>query len=1192
MKTFLLTLLLLFFICVTGRSEDEIVSYRLTMENGLPDNNIRSIYQDELGYLYLKGLHGIYKYDGYLFSETKSSEIGKLLLSQNTVGNRIHDVFYDNLGNRMELKSDGNLLYTDKRTRKSFELHIASPIRYKYSQMKCRVITTKNGQVWISTNCEGIYVYDKNNRRLLRHITKDSPEHIITTNYIVYMMQDRDGNIWASGEYHGLACIQVRPKNYSVINFNTDVDEKSNSVRMLTRLDDGRILISDMYGRLMESTDELKSIKTVYQDKDNFISACLDSRQRLWLGSRMYGQSVDGKMYGDKRTDCIVKDRRGRMWVCGLHLGLKQVNLSGSKYSERSYLQGIGKFEGRVLLMDHRGDLWLGTDKGLFVFNPDQLLANPNRYVKVMDGYVKCLYEDKAGRLWVGVRGKGALYGDNGKSSARHFASLSVADGLVNNYVQFVSEDNHGNICLGTENGCSFYNPATRKIHNLLFHDSGLRNIFSERCVVRLADGRMAFGTSDGIVVTDNLLDIAKKKHPLLVTNFEVNGMPLRDVVDYKGDISQLGRVELDHNQNSIIVRFSNLNYGETRYTTYQCRLDGYDNDWIDLGKDNSVIYKKLTPGSYTLHLRSKEADGTVVEEQCSMQITVNPPVWSTWWAILLYVIVLSLVLFFVYRHQMEMYRLRRHIEVERQLTEYKLKFFTNISHEFRTPLTLIEVAMARIRELPSIPSDMRQPVSNMQRSVERMMRLVNQLLEFRRMQNNKLSLSLQETEIVGFLRNIFMNFYDVAETRHVNYQFATTEKSLSLFVDRGHIDKVVYNLLANAFKYTPKGGAITLRLKTAEGRIVVSVEDTGIGVAKEQQKDLFSRFATGKVKADSIGIGLNLTKELVRVHHGSISYRDNSPQGSIFTVELPLDRSVYQPSDFMKTDNALDVENRMQPETADKANYREMMAQPMNDKTVLIVEDNVQMSEMLSRELGVYFTVKTAGNGDEALALLRDGTSEIDLVVSDVMMPVMNGFELTKAIRGDKQLQHLPVVLLTALDGEDKQERGMDVGADAYVMKPFNLRLLIAQCCSLLTQRARLKIAYAAQPQQKVSAPEVIKEVKDKKFIDRLDMYIHSHIADVNLTVDTMAEHFNMGRTSFYNKVRLLTGLTPNEYLKDLRLRRAAEMLKDEDIYVSEVCYRVGMTNAQYFSTTFKKKYGISPRDYQEGKGTKPNDA
>ena len=1188
MKIKLLTLLFLFSSFMPMAAEDEIVSFKLTSENGLPDNNIREIEQDSLlGYIYLKGRYDTYRYDGYQFQKLSSEEAKRIHWRKTSQGNRPGDVFRDNLGNRLELKSSGDLLYADQKSGKQIMIHLLSPSRFQLTQrLKCSVITDKEGRIWIGTNSTGMVVYDKRTGQVHR-ITKDAPERLINSNYIVSMLYDRDGAVWVATEHHGVARLKARDRHYRIVNFSDSEDEMVNKIRMLERLDDGRILIADMIGTLRVSTDDMQSFKTLSQHGENYISACMDGDGNLWLGSRLHGVNIGGKNYGNGRTDCIVRDHKGRMWTCGLKNGLRQAMLQDGELKERKFLVDQGRLDARVMYVDHKGDIWLGTKMGLYVFNPDRLLANPKDYKKVADWPVMCLYERANHELWVGTSGHGVFYGDNSQNPPQDFKAITTADGLANNAVQLIIEDDGGNLYIGTEDGCSYVNAKNRQILNLYFNDNLLLNTTNERCVVRLSDGSMAFGTLDGIVITKETMPQPRKARPLLMTNFLVNGMPLSEVAPFEGDISEQQDITLDFNQNFIEASFSNMNYGENRQTTLLYRLDGYDEDWTILGKDNTVGYKKLRPGSYTLHVKSKETGEVADSEEYVLHFTIRSPWWATWWAIILYLLAAGVLATFVYKYLRDMYRMRRDIEVERKLTDYKLRFFTNITHEFRTPLTLIQGAMERIGDLKAVPGNLQQPISNMHRSVDRMLRLVNQLLEFRRMQNNKLSLSLQETEIVGFLRDIFMNFHDVAENRRISYNFNTNQKTLTGYIDRGHIDKIVFNLLSNAFKYTPIKGEISLNVRSEESRVYISVKDTGIGIAKDKQPELFTRFSTGKVKSDSLGIGLNLTKELVNIHHGSITYSDNTPQGSIFTFDVPIGKEDYKAEDFMVTEPTLITDEPTEGSKGYQEKYREVMPEPMNECQVLIVEDDVDVAEMLSRELGSYFRVILSNDGQEALEQLRAEGANFDLVVSDVMMPRMNGFELTKAIRADKQLQHLPIVLLTALSSEEKQERGMTVGADAYIAKPFSLRLLIAQCCNLLNQRLRLKAAFATLPQQKETAiPEVIKEEKDRKFIDLLDRYIYGHIKDETISVDVMAEHFGYGRTTFYNKVRDLTGVTPNEYLKNIRLMKAAELLRESDnITVGEVCWQVGFGNPQYFATNFKKKFGMTPKEYQKGK-------
>lgn len=1181
MKKFLL-IILSSIITFLAYGESEIIAFHLNNDNGLPDNNIQSIRQDSIGYIYFYGRYNVFRYDGYNCEMLSDESLAQTNPHGQFFVNSTNKVFSDNLGNKAVLLPDGNLTYTKRDTKESYTFNVATPQLLKLTQrVKCTVITDRRGLVWVSTNGCGLRIFNPHTGEL-KIIDRNYPGHIINTDHIVSMMEDRDGNIWIAGEYHGVTCLNMRQRNYSVIDINTTGAEKSSEVRMLHRLGDGRIVVADMVGMVGISSDELKTISHLNLDGRNYISACVDGNGELWLGSRNNGLNIHGENYGKGRVDCILKDRKGRMWLCGINSALKRIVYSERNYKEYSYLDDIPKLAPRVLLEDSRGDFWLGTKKGLYVFNPDSLICNPKSYTKIMDRPIMCLYESANRDIWIGTMGEGVFYGSNKTCIPDSFTQLSTNDGLTNDMVQLIAEDMNHNICIGTEKGISFVEHPNGQIHNLMFFDSKLRNTFTERNAVRLADGRMAFGSLDGIIVIDGMAGNVIWNHRPIVTGLDINGVPVHNLGDEKpfdGDVSQCRQLNLAHNQNTLTFRFSDLDFGGHQKGVFMCMLEGFDKDWVSLYDQHATTYKNLSPGTYTLYVRSKQSGQAV-----PLVININPPVWATWWAYLIYAVITLIVILGILRQLRRMNELNQRIAVEKQMTEYKLRFFTNISHEFRTPLTLIQGTMESIESVKTVPSDLHQPLKNMKRNVERMLRLINQLLEFRRMQNGKLTLSLQKTDVVCMLYNIYISFHSISENRNINYQFRTSHKKLEIYVDRGYLDKIAYNLLSNAFKYTPKGGTITLEVSDTDGQLCISVTDSGVGIPKGQQAGLFERYATGKLTYESIGIGLNLTQELVRVHHGQISYEENPSGGSIFKVQLPIDESVYQPSDFMHTDTALHEGDDLCPAGFDSV-YKKLADEPMNNYNVLIVEDNDDVSEMLRTELGKYFRITTATDGVEGLEILNRPESNFSLIISDVMMPRMDGFEFTRKVRADKELHSLPVILLTALNAEEKQEKGLSEGADVYIGKPFSIKVLTAQCVTLIRQREMLKIAYSSETGAKPALPQIIRDEKDKKFITTLDTLIESQMKTQSLSVDVMAEKFGMSRTSFYNKVRGLTGCTPNDYLRDKRLERAAEMLRTENATVSEVSYETGFSTPQYFATIFKKKFGMSPTDYQRGK-------
>ena len=875
------------------------------------------------------------------------------------------------------------------------------------------------------------------------------------------------------------------------------------------------------------------------------------------------------------------------------------------QFREQTFLDSVANLQPRMLIEDHRGDIWVATEQGLFALT-EKGEPTPSA-VPVVRTPLRCLFEDSRHTLWLGTLTNGVLRADNSKDRPwPEFQRLCRADGLAGDAIQMIAEDGQGRICIATKTGCSVCDAGTGRIRSLYITDNPLRNYYEENSWALLADGRLALGTLDGIVVLQNDSAAATEgTHTACVTSLYVNGeeRPL-----------PAGGWEGAHTENTLTLHASTFNYPALLQTDYAFFLEGYDRDWSEPSPLSQTSYKQLSPGHYTLHVKAREAGGDWGQE-CVVAITIRPPLWATWWAYLIYMVLAVIIGYTLYRHLRHLNALHQAVAVEKQLTEYKLKFFTNISHEFRTPLTLIQGSMDKLRQLPDTPSSARQPLSSMQRNVDRLLRLINQLLEFRRMQNNKLSLALEETDVVSFVYNICQTFHDTAEQQGIALSFVPAMKSHTMFIDRGFIDKAVYNLLSNAFKYTPRGGSVTVKVRPtpspspregspdspainktnptplpwggAGGGLSISVQDTGVGVPEDMREKIFDRFQRGQIGRDSLGIGLDLTAELIRTHHGTIRCEANPGGGSIFTIALPTDKSVYSERDFL-SEKAPHKEDQTDERRGFTEAVREAQVEPMNDHRVLVVEDDAEIQAYLRHELGRYFQVAVASNGEEALQLLESGelSTERAVVVTDVMMPRMNGYELLKRIRQNAATKHLPVIMLTALDAEDQQVRGLEAGADAYIAKPFSLQLLLLQCRNLLQRGDRMRDALAVAPPQggQRLSPEIITEERDHRLLAQLSAWVDSHLASPDLSVDRFAEDMGYGRTTFYGKLKSLTGQTPNEYIKERRLQRAAELLQDDHVTVAEVAYQVGMGTPQYLSTVFKKRFGLTPSQYQKG--------
>lgn len=1155
------------------RSANEISAYKLHEYHDFPIRNIKGIGQDGKGFIYLQSPETTYRFDGYTFREVSPGEAADTLFMKATIRHDANGRMIDNLGNGIEIHDDGELIYHDHVSKETHRLKVFDSYQYQHliNDLKINLITDTRGYVWVSVNGNGVFMYDKETRQL-QHFSESDPQPLIDTNYITSMMQDRNGNIWVTGVQNCVTCLKVTSNPYYTRYLHPDPrKQRQKEVRMITRLRDGRLILGDKSGAIFESTDELQTWTQIPTDGDIYISAATDSMGRLWLGSRQGGVLINGMHYGTQRTDCILQDHRGRMWTGGVEGGLQVASLDAQRhYEEQPLLQHIDHLSPRSMIQDSRSlRIYMSSDIGVISFLPDSLLKDSTAYqIELPHKKTICLLQDSAHTLWVGSQSDGIYYKKPNSPTWEH---LTTEEGLVSNYIKGLTEAQDGCIGIGTMDGYTHYNPKKGTFRQVHFGNSIDRNFINEGSMVLLHTGEIALGTMEGLVVYNpNDKSPTTAWSPLTITGVEIDGNCL----------SAEEELQLSHNQNSLAVYFSNLDYGNANQTYYSYYLKGYDRRWSKPSTANIAAYQKLPTGRYTLHVKCRNASGHWDETVEKLSIHIKPPFWATWWAYLTYITIVGGIGLTIVRQMKRASRMKQKIQLEQRITEYRLKFFTNISHEFRTPLTLIHTSMERLTEAGELPISMKLPLSNMQKSVKRMNRLIEQLLEFRRMQNGKLSLAVQETDIVPFLHDIYMSFLDLAYTKEIDYQFVPAEKSIRLCIDRGHVDKVVYNLLSNAFKYTPAKGKIRLTVKQVNERLQIEVMDNGIGIPKERQSTIFDRFETGNIDAGSIGIGLNLAKELMQVHHGEITFCDNPTGGSIFRVLLPMEKSIYAASDFLQADK------RLAPDKATSSlvptSYAELKFEPMNHRRILLVEDDKDISASLSHELSRYLSVECAADGAEAWEKIE--CNHYDLVISDIRMPVMSGYELLKKIKKSDKHKQMPVVLLTAMCSEDKIEKGLDAGADAYVAKPFSFRVLLSQCYNLIRQRDTLKQVYGSSPAEKTTVTVLIKDEKDKKLLEQIDAMIDVHLGEETFDIAALATLFNQARTSFFNKFKAITGQTPNEYLKEKRLQRAKELLDEGKWTVAEVAIRIGIPNAQYFSTNFKKRYGVTPKAYQKG--------
>ena len=1197
--------------CCYDTNTDCFVDYT---GNGSFDEAFRYYYILDNGELWLsdnKTECKVIRFDGEHFSSEKFPidrlpKETKLVLPKaySTLMRPGYDLLKDNRGNMIVVSQEGELWYIDKKSQQLIHLtdvYSREMLRLNGSP-RYSIITDKDGVIWISTYGNGLFVHNPKTHETTHFLNNGNEIAPVQTNYLLRLFEDRAGNIWACQENMGVAVISKQSTDIERFYFtSSERTDHTNSIHLLTRVGE-HIFIGNRYNGL-KMTDGLLAVqKEGNPINDDIVAVCADKDGTVWMGTRKIGVVAGKKQYSfnednpysiskGKISD-IVCDHKGRIWISIFDGGFDLAQSDGKGgYVFRHFFSDKEKIlHPRKMLVDHNGYIWICSDDGVYVFNPDRLMTSPKTFMhydvrskETGTNEAHCIIESSIHHVMVGTAGEGIAVFDNSKTGnvklLRHY---TVDDGLANNNVQQLLEDRNGCIWAGTDRGLSRYDQKTGKIISFMPANTLQGNMFIENATCMLADGRLAFGSRHGIaIVNPNTLVPVKPLFRLRMTDIDINGVSIREFDN--GEMAAMMHtgegVRLEHNENSLVFHFSDFEYDESSSSKYTYRLKGYEKEWSPMTAYNFATYKNLPPGDYILEVKAQNANGEWNEAVISMPITILPPMWQTWWAYLIYTVILAAVIFVGYRSAKRMNALRNRIKVEQQLTEFKIQFFTNISHEFRTPLTIIRGAADRMKLSDKVPAEMKQPVSSIGKSVNRLMRLINQLMEFSKMHEGKLKLNVTETEVVGFMRDVYGAFANLAEGKHIDYQFSTNVKSCLAPIDREKLDKIAYNLISNAFKYTPSNGSVKVSLHADETQLVIVVKDTGVGIPKDKQQELFTRFNQSTFAKDSIGIGLHLTNELVRIHHGAIAYSENPGGGSIFTVTLPTDKSIYAPEEFMTEEN-----NLLNNESSASLmyDYKEVSGVPMNDLKVLIVDDDYDVREYLCSELQHFFQSEGACDGEEALRKIQENRP--DLIISDVIMPGMNGYELTKKLRNNPSTSDIPIILLTALSSEEKHAKGLSSGADAYIAKPFSMSLLIARCTQLLEQRNQLKLNYAKEVISKPETPTIIVEEQDRKLRAQLDNWISQHLRDSNLNIDLFAEKMGYGRTTFYKKVKKLTGKTPNDYIKMIRMERAVELLKDDTLTVAQVSYEVGIEDPYYFSKSFKAFYGISPTQYRKG--------
>ena len=656
------------------------------------------------------------------------------------------------------------------------------------------------------------------------------------------------------------------------------------------------------------------------------------------------------------------------------------------------------------------------------------------------------------------------------------------------------------------------------------------------------------------------------------------------------------------------------MDYVAPESISYAYRLKGLEEKWNEVDNSRSASYINLPPGEYELQIRSTNSDGVWMEKARILPITVLPTFWETYWAWILYVVLFVLSTATIVYIILYIYRLRHQINIEQQLANIKLRFFTDISHELRTPLTLIASPVSEILEHETLTTNARKHLTLVHKNTERMLHLVNQILDFRKIENKKMKVLLEKTDVLSLLQKVMDNFRLIAEEKNINYQLETNQEAIETWIDQDKFEKIIFNLLSNAFKYTPANKSITVIANVESSRLIVSIKDEGIGIDLQKQQTLFQRFETlvkFNILQPSSGIGLSLVKELIELHCGNIEVKSQPGVGSEFTVILPMNQKVYEGrenTEFILNDgNSVPAEkkNEIRPmveiasmaditpsETAKEPNQISNEEDPVS---ILIVEDNVELRNFLSDILSESYRVLTATNGQEGLNQAREYIP--DLIISDIMMPAMDGLDMVKNIKENREICHIPIILLSAKSSLDDRISGLEQGIDDYITKPFSATYLKIRIKSLLHQRKELQEIYWKAWSEKLnntqettleekltpSQPQIISY--DEQFMQQVMQVMEEQMENSELTVDEFAQLLNLGRSVFYQKLKSIIGLSPVDFIREIRIKRAVQLIDSGEYNFSQVAYMTGFNDPKYFGKCFKRQMGMTPSEYKENK-------
>lgn len=1085
-------------------------------------------------------------------------------------------------------------------------------------------------EVWIGTD-GGLNIVDTRTWRIAHYAPDPRTPFSITNKSIRSIFPDRSGITWL-GTYKGgvnkydrnltlfglKRCDPYDPYGLSAP-FVTSFAEHPDG-RIFVGTDDGGVNLYDRKTNLFR--------KYAIHPKNKAASAGLavlslklTAPDALWIGTFQDGlfrlnpatgryeqflQSPEAGSLGNNNIFSLTQDKKGQLWI-GTNGGGVNVFHPETGRFERLFDQSIALLNRiiplnayiRDIVEDRHGKMWIASHgTGIAVFDPEKrvsVLLDRDR-AALPSNNVLSLLEDSRGNIWAGTGGEGLALFDQ---KTRKFVTFGVNEGLSSGMINKVLEDAQGRIWVSTNEGISFFDVHKKKFTNYTTHNGLQNNTFALGSGLRTSDNMLFFGGIAGFNYIDTRgLKRSQGHTPVILRDLKVGNRTITsaDSGMIDADISVAQSIRLDYKQN-FSIGYSALNYTSPEQTAYRYRLVGLQHEWQQAGQATTASYTNLNPGDYRFEVQASSDGSDWSSVTATVAVIVKPPFYLTIYAYIFYVLAPLAAVFLMRRRGIRKLQrkfreeqARRETERAQELDRLKIKFLTNLSHEFRTPISLI---LAPAETLLSQESPHQPQISAIRRNAKRLLNLVDQLLDFKNLQEQELKADLRRADIVPFVRDACDSFSDLSQRKRIRFTFDSAIAHLLIDFDADKMERILFNLLSNAFKFTPEGGEVALQLScgtddSQQNRLYIKISDTGIGIAQENHEKIFDRFfqdeADASVLNQGSGIGLSIVREFVQMHGGFITVGSNGARGSIFTVGLPCETLLFNPVEIAP---AAPFANITQPESATgagKVSQAEFDDLPGNDlpgndlPRILIVEDNAEFRHYLKENLETHYRVLEAADGREGWQKALSYHPE--LIVSDIAMPEMDGLGMSEKIRSDKRTSHIPIILLTASSGEEQQLKGLSSGANDYLTKPFNFEILNIKINNLLLLNRLLKDVYSRQIQM-TGRDEAI-ESGDVKLLRDILSYIDENLNSTQLSVENLARHVGMSRGTLYTKVLEISGQSPIEFIRSIKLEKAAILLEKSDMNVSQISYTAGFATPNYFTKSFKAKFNMLPSAYK----------